>query len=89
MRYRRYYSQSNPDGSRTVVSVGPFVSCWAGFVKFLLVFAFWAWPLAVIIDNLHGALGWVLGIGAELAWLPLAGWLWTAIKAGNTGGHPR
>jgi hypothetical protein len=53
----------------------------------MLIFAFWAWPLAVILDNVRGALGWVLGIGAELVWLPLAALLCTAIKkAGSKGG---
>ncbi len=41
---------------------------------------FWMWPLVVIVDNLHGALGWILGIGAELAWIAVAGAVWTTIK---------
>lgn len=69
MRYRRYYTGNNRDGSTTVVSTGPVWAIWVGFGKFWLYFMFWSWPFAVILYNLPGAPGWVLGVLAEIVWL--------------------
>jgi hypothetical protein len=45
------------------------VSCWAGFWKLMIGIVFWAWPLVVIVDNLHGAPGWIpwnrRGVGVD------------------------
>jgi hypothetical protein len=61
VRYRRYYSKRNRDGSRTVISVGPAGAAYMGFVRFFLIFAFFAWPVALITASVQGGLGWALG----------------------------
>ncbi|MGO9332920.1 MAG: SHOCT domain-containing protein [Acidimicrobiales bacterium] len=76
MRYRRYYTQKNKDGSRTVVSTGPAATLWMGFVKFIVVVGLLGWPAIVVGDNLRGALAWVIGVPCELIWLVIALGVW-------------
>lgn len=80
MRYRRYYSRRNSDGSRTVLSVGPIGSAWMKLVELLLAFGLVAWPAIVISDNLHGVVAWVLGIPAELLWLAVLLIVWALLR---------
>ena len=85
MRYRRYYSQKNRDGSRTVVSMGPFASGYYGFVKILftvlLIFGFFAWPGIVVSHNLKGEWAWAVGVPAELIWLGIVSAVWFGVKS--------
>lgn len=74
LRYRRYYSQRNRGGSRTVVSVGPggglflwILKWFAISVVFVLIFA---WPLA-IAANIHRVWAWIVFIPVEVLWLML------------------
>jgi hypothetical protein len=69
VRYRRYYTQRNKDGSRTVISVGPVAATLGGFLKFVVGFGLLAWPAIVCGDNLRGAVAWVVGVPSELTWL--------------------
>lgn len=79
MRYRRYYSQSNRDGSRTVVSVGPIGSLWVSFVKCAVILVVLGWPIAVVRDNVHSPVwDWVLGLPFELLWLVVLLAIWRA-----------
>jgi hypothetical protein len=63
VRYRRYYTRRNDDGSRTVVSVGPIAMwyVWAG--RFALIAILLGWPFA--IPNI-----WVK-ILAACVWYPI------------------
>lgn len=74
-RYRRYYTQRNKDGSRTVVSVGPVAMTGVTILKATIVFMFGAvaffWPLALIGEAFHENAAWTyaLGIPAEIVWI--------------------
>jgi hypothetical protein len=76
MRYRRYITHKNPDGSKTVVSVGPVADYALGWltvfkwlVVLLFIIAFLFWPPLLISGHLRGAGEWVAGVLAELGWL--------------------
>jgi hypothetical protein len=60
LRYRRYYSQSNTDGSLTVVSIGPFVMwyVWAGRVAFVAVLLGWPFAISNIRAKILAASVW-------------------------------
>ncbi len=73
MRYRRYITQRNPNGSRTVVSVGPVYDGFGwmlkGFFRFTAVFTALLWPAIAVNVNLRGTVAWVVGVPCELIWL--------------------
>lgn len=83
MRYRRYWHQTHPDGSRSYVSVGPAGLLAVGFlawcaqltvlvIRLMLLIAWLAWPLWAFFWPSHGAVwGLAAGSAAELVWLLL------------------
>jgi len=84
MRYRRYYTQRNKDGSRSVVSVGPVATSTAAigsfFIKFVFFILAFAWPVVIVSDNLHGWAAWLVGVPSELIWLGFLGVIAAAMK---------
>lgn len=75
MRYRRYYSHRNADGSRTVVRLGPGGAAYLGFWKFFVVFAWLFIPLA-LVHIIGGVAGWIVGAPIEVFWLLLNFVVW-------------
>jgi hypothetical protein len=85
MKYRRYYTKRHPNGSRTVVSVGPVGMLAGGYAK---LFAMWflailvvivlVWPILLVNGLSHDSHAWTYGLGIplEVVWLIVvaAGW---------------
>jgi uncharacterized membrane protein len=76
MRYRRYYTQRNKDGSRTVISTGPALGCTYLIGKWFVVLVLVSLPLA-LQSVIHGRTGVVISWVLEAIWLVLlvGGWL--------------
>lgn len=85
MKYRRYYTKRHPNGSRTVVSVGPVGMLAGGYAKlfglFLAGVAIWIaliWPILLVDGLSHDNHAWTYGLGIplEVVWLVIvaAGW---------------
>lgn len=68
MRYRRYYTQRNRDGSRTVISVGPLVG------PYIWLFKITGWVLGIALVFM---LPWLPHYYVPGAW----GWFWSSLSA--------
>lgn len=84
MRYRRYYTQRNANGSRDVISVGPFgVLGGAGlkiFGRLVLLAVVLGWPVSAVSDNLRGTVAWVVGVPCETIWVVFVLTFWWAMR---------
>jgi len=75
MRYRRYYTKINRDGSKTVTSVGPVADAAGWGVRAFLWMAWCAFlvalPWAIYVDAIRNDWGLALAIVAALIWYPI------------------
>ncbi len=76
MRYRRYITQQNPNGSRTVVSVGPAWDMTGAMIHFVFVdlpvIIIWTWPGGLIMGSgMRGPFEWISAIASTLVWIGL------------------
>lgn len=59
-----------------------------GFIKVFIYFGVAVWPLAVVTEGAFGphpgALGWGLGIAAEVVWLPVLAVLYAYVQHKKT-----
>jgi len=84
MRYRRYYTRVNRDGSKTVTSVGPVAETAGLGARALLWFLFVVVVLGLpwsITDAIRNGWGMALAIVAAILWYSLVAVLaWEEVK---------